>query len=312
MNKRIVFITFTISLLILIGCDRQSNITISKTTPFVGGSKSLELKFVAGEPPEEALDQDQLPFVVSVSVENLGEFDVLKEDVTIELRGFRPADFNNPVVLKNPEEDLDKTFIDTDGNEIPGTFAHVTFDGFSYTDTLQANNEFPILADVCYKYGTEAQLDLCYLEDLTDIDENEVCEVRGSKSVASSASPVSVESLKEDLGGTEKISFTFEVVHRGPGLLSRLGTDCNDVDVHQNKNRVFVEVDTDLPGLSCTGLANGTATSGFATLNSGKRNIRCTQDNPGDGDYIKKAFVTLSFDYRQTERTEILIRHVTN
>ena len=151
MNKKILCAIFVIGLLLLVGCENKE-VGISKTTPFVGGTNALAIKFVAGEPPEEALDKGQLPFVVTISVENQGEWDVAKDSASIELRGFRPADFNNPIIVKSPEEDLDKTYIDSDGNVIPGTFTHVTFDGFSYNGTLQASNEFPIVADICFEY----------------------------------------------------------------------------------------------------------------------------------------------------------------
>jgi hypothetical protein len=308
-----LYVISAIFLLLLVGCA-QKDVGVSKATPFVGGTKALDINFVAGEPPEEVLDQDQLPFVVTVSLENEGEWDVPMGDVEVSLRGFRPADFNNPPIMENPTEDLLKTYIDTDGNIIPGTFTHVTFDGFSYTGSLFANNEFPIVADICYKYGTQAEVDLCYLKDLTqDVKtENIVCSVRGAQTSYSSSAPVSVENVKEDLAGTNKISFTFDIVQRGVGLLSKLDSDCNEEDKYTLKNQVWVEVDSGLPGLSCSGLTEGTATSGYTTLNSGKRNIRCTQDVPGDGDYVKKAHITLKYDYKETAKTSVLVRHVTD
>jgi len=307
MDKKILSAFFIISLLSLVGCATDTGKTTT-TTPFVGGSNGLEINFIVGEPPEEALDEGQFPFIVTVSVENKGEWDVAKEDATISLRGFRPADFNNPERSKNPDEDLAKTYIDIDGNVIPGTFTHVSFDGFNYMGSLQASNIFPILADVCYGYGTRSQLDICYLDDLTEA--NEVCEVKGPKPIYSSSAPVSVENLKEEIAGSDKVSFSFDIVHRGAGLLSVLDSSCNDADELANKNKVWVEVDTDLPGLICSGLIDGTDTTGYATLYSGKRHIRCTQDVPGDGDYIKKASVILKYDYKETIRTEILIKHV--
>jgi len=307
MDKKILSTLFIISLLSLVGCAKE---TSNKTTaPFIGGSTGLEINFIAGEPPEEALDAGQFPFITTVSVENKGEWDVSKADVVVTLRGFRPADFSNPVMSKSPDEDLAKSYIDIDGNIIPGTFTHVSFDGFNYAGTLQANNAFPILADVCYKYGTKSQLDICYLKDLTV--ENEVCTIKGSKPIYSSSAPVSVENLQEEVAGSNKIAFSFDITHRGTGLLSKLGTSCNTADDLANKNKVWVEVNSDLTGLTCSGLTDGTtAANGYATLYSGKRHVRCTQNVPGDGDYIKKASVILTYDYKETVRTEVLIKHV--
>ena len=93
--------------------------------------------------------------------------------------------------------------------------------------------------------------------------------------------------------------------------MSQVDKDCNALDSFSLKNKVWVEVNSDLAGLSCSGLAEGTATTGYITLNNGKRNIRCTQDVPGDGDYVKKAQITVKYDYKETKKTEILIRHVT-
>jgi hypothetical protein len=307
MDKKILFVLFIISVLSLVGCATETG-KQTTTAPFVGGSTGLEINFIAGEPPEEALDEGQFPFIVTTSIENKGEWDVAKEEAVVELRGFRPADFNNPERSKSPDEDLSKTYIDVDGNVIPGTFTHVSFDGFNYAGSLQANNPFPILADICYKYGTKSQLDICYLDDLTEA--NEVCEVKGPKPIFSSSAPVSVENLKEEIAGSDKVSFSFDIVHRGSGLLSVLDSNCNDADELTNKNKVWVEVNTDLPGLECSGLVEGGATTGYATLYSGKRHIRCTQDVPGDGDYIKKASVIVKYDYKETIKTEILIKHV--
>jgi len=311
MSKKTILVLIGI-MIFLVGCEGDTAGPTSKT--FIGGTDSIKFDFMEETPPAEVYDAGQQPFEVTVNLENKGEYDVPKEDIKVKLSGFYPPDFGNPVVEMNPEEDLQKSFIDPDGEVERGTITYVNFPGFNFGGALAGNNEYTIRAEVCYKYGTRAQADLCVLEDLTpDVDEDEVCDVSESKSVASSSAPVQVENFKQEVAGTRKLKFTFDIVHRGTGLISKLASNCN-IDL-LIKNKVWVEIETgDLStDLSCTGLTDGTATTGYITLYGGKRKVTCMQDITGiPGDFEKKANILLRYDYKEHEERDVLVKHTTS
>ena len=78
------------------------------------------------------------------------------------------------------------------------------------------------------------------------------------------------------------------------------------------KNKVFVEVDSGLAGVSCTGLEGGSDTAGETTLYSGKRKIICMQDlTDVQGDFEKKVNVWVTYEYKEHKERTVLIKHGT-
>ena len=308
MDKKLLTGIILLGLIVLFGCEQQDDNTTTNT--FIGGTEAISFDFLEGSPPEEAYDAGSQQFEVTLSVENKGEYDIPQDDIAITLTGFYPPDFNNPVVSKNPGEPLDAAYIDSEGNQIPGTVTYIDFPGFSYTESLVGNNDFKIRANACYIYGTKAQADICILEDLTDLTDT-VCTVNGKKSVESSSAPIQVENMQENIAGNEKITFSFEVVHRDTGLVSRFGTGCDDST--GNKNKVWVEVTSGLDGLECSPLEEGTGTTGYVTLYGGKRLVRCTQETAGlTGDFEKKVNIHLKYDYKEHVERTVRIKHATD
>ncbi len=307
---KMIIVLLVISLFVLVGCEKKVETTFSK--PFIGGTNAVAFNFIEGSPPAEVYDGGSYPFEVALNFENKGEYDVPKEKVTVSLAGFYPPDFNNPEIVKNPDEDLEKSYIDSEGNIVPGTVTYVTFPGFNFMEELKANNEYRIRANLCYVYGTIAQADLCILDDLTKT-KDEVCKVSEKKGVDCSSAPVKVENFEESVAGTDKITFSFEIVQRGSGLVSKMESDCSDETI--DKNKVWVEVDSGLDGLSCSGLSDGTDTIGYTTLYGGKRMIRCTQDISASDlqgkDFEKKVNLKLAYDYKEHKEVTMLVKHTT-
>ena len=299
-----------IGLFILVGCE--GDVETSSSKAFIGGTDAVEFDFIEGSPPAEVYDGGSYPFEVTLNVENKGEYDVPKDKISVSLAGFYPPDFNDPEIIKNPDEDLEKAYIDSEGNTIPGTVTYVTFPGFNFMDELAANNEYRVRANLCYVYGTTAQADICILDDLTKT-KDEVCIVSEGKSVDCSSAPVKIENLEESVAGTDKITFSFEIVDRGSGLVSLKDSSCSDGTI--DKNKVWVEVDSGLDGLSCSGLSDGTDTTGYTTLYGGKRMIRCTQDITGTDvegrDFEKKVNINAEYDYKEHEEVTVLVKHTT-
>ncbi|MBI2140589.1 hypothetical protein HYU14_06715 [Candidatus Woesearchaeota archaeon] len=309
--KKYIIAIMAMALLLLAGC-KSSSTGGTRAKAFIGGTQALSFDFVEGSPPPEVFDGGNFPFDVTLNIQNKGEFDVPKEKVKVSLKGFFPGDFNTPNTTKNPEENMDRSYIDSEGNTIPGTVTFLSFPGFNFLGKLPANNQFNIRAELCYNYGFTAATDICVLDDLTQFNDL-VCTVNEKKTVDSSSSPIQIENFLENVAGTDKVGFNFDVVHRGAGLLSKQDTQCNDDQ--PNKDKVFVQVDSGLPGLTCSGLADGNATSGFVTLFGGKRMIRCTQDTSGADlqgqDFEKKVTITGTFGYKEHKQRDILVKHAT-
>ncbi len=307
--KRMILVLIGI-MVFLVGCEGGDTAGPTSKT-FIGGTDAIEFDFMEETPPSEVYDGGQQPFEVTLNLENKGEYDVAKEDIKITLSGFYPGDFSSPTTEKNPDEDLSKSYIDSEEEIRKGTITYVNFQGFNFAGSLAGNNEYTIRAEVCYKYGTKAQADLCVLDDLTpSSDEDEFCDISESKPVASSSAPVQVENFKEEVAGTRKVKFVFDIVHRGTGLVSQLGSDC-DTDL-LIKNKVWVEVDNGLSGLSCSGLTDGSDTTGYITLYGGKRKVTCMQDISGEsGDFEKKTNILLKYDYKEHSERDILVKHTT-
>ncbi|MBI2139009.1 hypothetical protein HYU13_05440 [Candidatus Woesearchaeota archaeon] len=309
--KKQMLMVLAVSLIVLAGCKGGGDGGTS-TRSFIGGTQALEFNFVEGSPPKEVFDGGNFPFDATLNIQNKGEFTVNKEKINITLKGFFPGDFNNPVVNKNPDENMEKSFIDSEGNIIPGTVTFLTFSNFNFIRKLPANNEFNIRAELCYNYGTTAQGDICILDDLTQQNDL-VCVVNEKKSVDSSSSPIQIENFVENVAGTDKVGFNFEVVQRGSGRVAKIDSSCDDEEI--NKDKVWVDIDTELPGLTCSGITDGNATSGFTKLFGGKRLIRCTQDTSlpeiSGKDFEKKVTINARFDYKEHKEIGILVKHAT-
>lgn len=295
--------------LMLAGCTSDNKNTVTKSNTFIGGSEGVTIAFLENAPPAEVFDNNTYPFDVSVKLENKGEYDVPKDKVKVSLSGIDRNEFNNPPVLLNSDEDLEKSRIDPNGKVVQGTVTYVNFPNLIYKRNLPGNTPFIIRADLCYQYGTVAQARMCIRNDLTSIEEG-VCDPSGQKSVVSSGAPVQVSNFEQSPAGKKKITFSFDIEHRNTGLVSRKGNDCSDT--LDQKNRVLVTVDTgDLTSkLSCSGLEGGNSkTSGYVNLYNGKRNVRCTQDlESSSGDFEKIVDIQLNYDYKDHVSTNVLVK----
>ena len=128
--------------------------------------------------------------------------------------------------------------------------------------------------------------------------------------IENSGAPVHVLNLAESAAGSDTIAFTFEISHRGHGLISKADSWCDDSI--ENRNLVGVTVNTGLSGaLDCTQIGTGTGSvSGEVALFNGKRTIRCTQVL-GDvtSDFEKVVNIDLSYDYKEHTTTDVTVRH---
>lgn len=305
--KKEIFILFTL-LLLLVGCENTQ--TTQQTTPFIEGTTGLLISFLEDAPPGEIYDGGVFPFEVVVKLKNDGEWDVPASDVEVRISGVDPAEFGlqDSDLVKHPEEDLTRTYKDAEGNLIDGMTTYVSFPGFNYMDKISGNIELPLMADVCYKYGTNVVSKLCVKRDLTDTSEDSVCQTTGDREVFSSRGPLQVTSLKESVRGGDLIGFAFKIEHKGNGGIFQQNSNCDTIGITY-ENKIWVDVDTGMQGTKCTGLQGGTDTTGYVTMYSGERTITCVQPADSATDYEKVMNIQLVYDYKEDMRTELLVKH---
>lgn len=305
-----IMILLIIGLFVLVGCEQDVALPSGKETPFVGGTTGLLIDLLDDSPPAEVTDGGNYPFDVVVKLENAGETLVVKDDVIVEISGIDPGEFGlaDEDLVKNPDEDLEATRKSSEGSKVKGTLTYVTFSGFNYGGSLSGNSAFIFRADVCYKYGTIANANLCILKDLIDVDKNALCKANERKTVHNSGAPVQVTSFEENVRGTDKIAFTFDIEHRGNGRIYKKDTQCSG-DLRTDEDKVWVSVDSGLEDLKCTGLSE-TDTEGYINLYDSKRTITCTQDIDPPSDREKIVRIDLEYDYEEDTQTKVIVKHL--
>lgn len=310
--KKEFFAGMVLLMLLLAGCKQQ---TKSEAVPFKGGTTGILMEFMEGAPPSEVFDGGNDKFTVMVKVKNDGEFDVASGKAKVSLSGINPAEFGvgpNDLVQTIPEP-LEGTHKDSEGNIVPGTMTTVEFEDLVYKGTLKGNQVFPIRADICYPYGTFATADICIRKDLREVEKGRaLCDVNEKKGVSSSGAPIQVTEFEEAVAGTTKIRFSFKVSHKGNGNIYKMNSNCDTQ--YANRNRVWVEVETNIEGMKCSGLSGGTDTAGYITLfgekdEVGERVVSCTQEIDTETDYIQPVDITLKYDYYDDISTQILVKH---
>ena len=325
MDRKLIFIVLLASLLVFISaCKGGDNTGRAPRTPFLGGSTGLVIEFEKGSPPEEVTDRGTFDFNAIVKLRNDGEFDLTKDKVKVSLIGILPQDFNaDPKDLtdERPADDPTSRKRDSEGNVVEGTTTFVTFpsgtETFNFPGTLSGNQEFTFRADVCYLYQTKGVATLCVLRDMINVRDDAFCKPIETKPVYSSGAPIQVANFKQTVSGEDRISFSFDIVHRGNGNIFKAGSsDAPDASCPKDsrerrskEDRVKVTVNTKMGNLRCTGL-EGT-TTGHVTLVSGKRTVTCTQDlDPNRNDFETPIDIILDYNYNDDKETKVLVKHL--
>ena len=334
-----VLVLFLALALVIAGCQGGGKGAVSSSsTPFIGGSEGLRVSFVENAPPTEVLDNPKptdktqvQKFDVILRLENAGEQDVAWSAIKTTIGGIFPADFDKATtelkdVIFSTKKAVDQKLSaadaaklvltgvkkDPDGAKIPGGIDELTFKDLAYLKMLEGNTEFPIQADVCYKYTTKAVGDFCMRADLTR-SQGGVCQAKGTKPVFSSGSPVQVTSVDESIGGRSKVILKFKIKTVGSGSFFKpdaTGTpNCVRGDFSK-ENFVRVTVNSGVNGLTCSGFTNnGAIATGDVRLTNAEGTITCIQDGVSV-DAVQKATVTVDYNHLVTSSTKVLVKHL--
>lgn len=313
MTKKIITILAVFLLVFLAGCTEKEETSVAGKS-FVGGTQGLALTFLSGLPPAEVFDSDN-PFQIGVKIENKGEYDIEDANgVVISITGINAADFGTSAsdLVMNPEDALNGARIDSSGNVVAGDYTTVEFPEMNYHTIVSGSVPFTVRANACYEYGTKAQGRLCVRKDLRGVTgEAGVCNPDRVVPAENSGAPIQITNFKQNVAGSNKIDFFFTIKKVGAigDSLHKSGSNCDSVSV-ANRDIVYVEVeDTDLGSLSCSGLKDGTATSGYVTLFNDEREVRCSQTIDDPDDFEKVVQINLEYEYKQYIDTQIKVKH---
>ena len=313
-----VALLFILLALVVSACENNNN-QPTNTNPFRGGTRGLAIQFAEGAPPDEVFDGSSYPFDVEVKLENVGEFDVPADHVKIQLSGINPTDFGkseSDFIKSGIDEDVIATLVDSEGNTIDPPPVFVTFSNLMFEDTLPGNNQFPVRADVCYRYRTEAFADGCIRADVLSTDDDAVCQISEEKTVFNSGSPIHIQQFREQPSGSDKVRYVFKIKHMGSGrfYLPASSNRC-PTDVQQSRtqeNRVHFKIESRVEDLQCSGLRDGTGKEGDVLLVNGEATVHCTQQTSSNLDFIDKIQITLDYDYKESTQKELLVKKSIN
>lgn len=311
MRNRIIM-GLVIAMMLLAGCNGTTK--TGAVDPFLGGTNGILLSFMDDAPPGEVFDGGDFPFSIVVTLKNDGEWEVPSGKGTLSISGINPTEFGvtDDDMVKTLPEVLEASSKDAEGNVIPGTILLMEFPEMVYAGELVGNRVFPVRANLCYEYGTEATSSLCVRANLRDTSDSPICNVNEAKTVYSSGAPVAITNFEEAVAGSDKVRFTFTISHKNNGNIYKLGSSC-DGAVYANRNKVHVTVDSGLEGLKCSGLSGGDDTSGYVTLSTdggaGERVITCTQPIESQTDFDQPVNIELAYDYKDHIDTELLVKH---
>lgn len=306
--KKIPFFAALIILIFLIGCTGGGE-QIEITSPFIGGTTGVVASFV--DLRTEVFDGGRDPFDIVISLENKGEAKVAKENVRVKLSGINPAEFGKleEELTAMPNDDLAKTMKDAQENILPGPPVFIEFRELNHITPITGGQiDLPLRANLCYLYNTKAVSKICVRENILNPAAGGICEISETKPLFNSGGPIQFANFKESARARDKIGFSFEVINSGNGDVYGKGTMC-DTTERKNKDSVYVKVDTNLPGLSCTGLdTSGRIAEGYITLFDGKKIVTCTQSIITTTDFEQLVILEAEYDYEEYMQTTITVK----
>lgn len=313
--KKILLIIMVAALLTITACGEGETVNTG-ATGFVGGTQGIQMKFMTNTPPAMVEGAGIESFDVIVELENKGEYEVLKEDITVKLEGFSATAFNttNEALTQNPEDDLFAVRKNADGTIISSPPIPAMFENLNYQDTVMANMPFTIRAKACYGYETTALSNICVKENFNDDRPGDICAVMGTKTVSNSGAPVQVTHIRQSPVGRDKTTITFGIQKRDTnpsGKVSRIGSDCGTASTQENM--VFVTLSGfEGPGneVRCIGLTDGTGTSGYVRLNEGQpREISCTIILTDRNPRVQPFSIRVGYDYSTYIDKQLIVTH---
>lgn len=307
--RRIISVIFILVMLTACTGSGKSGEKVDLGSPFVGGTTGVVADFI--DLRTEVFDGGRDPFDLVIKIENKGEATVAPGRARVKISGINPAEFGKleEDLVKSVTEEIVAVRKDPQGNALAGSQTTIEFIGLNHFSPIAGSQvSFPLRADICYTYTTEAVSKICIRENLLNPEAGGICEIVEDKTTINSGAPVQIGTVKETTRGKDKVSFTFEISNAGTGDIFERGSFC-DRSTRAKENRVYVTVDTGMSGIQCTGLSTtGTKAEGFTTLFDGKKTVTCTQTVTSSTDYEQQISIKAVYDYEEFKQTQITVK----
>lgn len=302
-------------LLVISACEGNGNNEFVTTTPFLGGSEGLKINFIENFPPTTVGDGGEDSFDIIVEVSNRGEHVVEAEEAQIRLTGFSAIAFGKTVddLTKNLPDTLEANEKAADGTPLLSFPLEVSFDNFNYQGRVQGNQQFPLRAEICYKYTTTTITNICIKEDFRRDEPNDLCQVAGQRTTFNSGGPIQITSARQSAAGAESTRVTFRIENKDVGRVFEQDSLCQTTN--RNQDRVFVRVnglDEDGEEVSCN-LRNSEdgGRSGDVVLGSeGYIDVTCTI-SVGERTITRPQTysIELSYNYQEHIQTSLIVEN---
>ena len=274
MNRKLLIAVLISSLVFLLGCTQDSN---APKGPFVGGTDGLEFGFVSGEPPESVFDNNEEDFDITITVENVGEFDIPANKIIATLGGIDTKDLgvSDPDrVLKNLLGKKTKS----ESEVFRGDQDELRYEGARYKPDLVADFSTSLRADVCYMYQTRATTKVCLKKQASKKDISDFCQVNNDNvDVFNSAAPVQIRDVTERSAGSNDVQLTFVVENVGSGKVypdNTFTSECLRKDDKEDRLEVEVRTASGRHNVQCSQLGNKNRGEIRLSLDKQKQ-IRC-------------------------------------
>ena len=310
--KKIVIIMMIGALLFLAACEPDEGTSREGTTPFIGGTRGLEVSYIEAFPPNRVLDRGEEPFDVIVELHNRGEADIDADDVLVTLSGFSPRLFGKDAsdLQRNAPEDIEGNEMNPDGSIIDSLPVEVEFENFVFTEGVQGNQQHPFRAEVCYKYYTNAVTSLCVKNDFRrDSEDADICSVSSRRNVFNSGAPVQITNVQQQPGSSDSTRFTFTIENRDRGDVHSHGNLCETDRRTENMVRVEIRGFSESAGevVECRGLRDDTESSGNVIIGSEGTDITCTVSFTDRTPRIQNFDIYVEYDYLERIRKDIIV-----
>lgn len=266
---------FAALMIFVYGCAQGDDLAKG---PFVGGTNGLDFGFVDNEPPSTVFADDE-EFDITISVENVGEFNIPERKVIATLGGIDTRDLG----ISSPNKVLDVSLngkTKSDKEVFSGDKDEILYESALYKtkNPLVADFDARIRADVCYLYQTRATTKVCLKKKASQREVTDFCQVNNDNvNVDNSGAPVQIRDVREKSSGTNEVQLNFIVENVGSGKVYPPNTftnECIRKDDKEDKLEVEVRSASGRHTVSCSQLGN--KNKGEVRLSiDGLKQIRC-------------------------------------
>ena len=300
--KKAIMIGLILALLVVSSCNKQNNTPTH--TPFVGGTKAVDMSFVDGAPPDEIFAGAQ-GFSIMVQLKNVGESPA---NGFIELIGLSPKDIG-----LQSSGDLKKSFTlrgssKTGDNVLEGETRTIGWSNLRFSKNFAISGSMNLNFQVksCYTYNTTAVVMACISNDPYDTSTDKVCKVNEAKQVSNSGAPVKVVEAKEVSSGENNGEYSYLLTLKIKNVGSGKVFDVNDEECDwgvsgfdkQNKVRVSIKPNSQGVKVECFNNGDNTVLLSKGSSNAGEEaTLMCTIKANTTTTFVAPIQIDLSYKY---------------